>query len=262
MLLEEGMHVRVLTLAGGLDPDEYIRANGAGDYRARADSATGYFYWLADRVRSRFDMRSAEGRVEGLKFLLPAIQRVSDKLERAAIANDVASYLGVEQSMILEHFRKAAGARAGLRESPQPVIPATEKLLLIGLLGSAEVRQEILPVLVEMPAVAQFVTRPVFEAVFHVWEAGGDIAYAEVEGRLDDKQKALLASAVLADEMGEGTVSLDQARACLRTLELSDRKNIQTDLRLRIRAAEREGDFNEAMRLVSELNRVQQRSSR
>jgi DNA primase len=186
---------------------------------------------------------------------------VSDKLDRAAIANDVASYLGVEQSMILEHFRKAAGTRAVMRENAQPVIPATEKLLLNAILQSAEIGREILPILMEMPVITQFVTRPVFEAVFRVWEADGRLAYTDVEARLEDKEKALLAAAVLADELGEGTVSLDQARACLRTLELSDRKNIQADLRLRIKAAEREGNLNEALRLAGELNRVQHRGA-
>jgi DNA primase len=261
MLLEEGLHVRVLTLAGGLDPDEYIKAHGADDYRARAESATGYFYWLADRARAKFDMRTAEGRMEGLRFLMPAIQRVSDKLERAAIANDIASYLGVAQSMVLDQFRKAAGARGDIRENAQPVIPAIEKLLLIGLLDNDELREEILPALAGMPAVEQFATRTIFEAIFRVWESDGKIQYSEVEARLEDKDKALLASALLADEIGEGAVSLDQARACIRTLELAGRKSAQADLRMRIKAAERSGDMTEALRLAGELNRTQQGSA-
>ncbi len=258
MLLEEGLHVRVLTLAGGLDPDDYIKTHGAEDYRARAESSTGYFYWLADRARQKFDMRTAEGRMEGLKFLLPAIQRVSDKLERAAIANDIASYLGVELSMVLNHFRKAAGRRGDIAESrAQPVIPATERLLLAALFESDEICRDLLPGLARMPGVAQFATRPIFEAIFRVWEADGAVQYSEVEARLEDKDKALLASALLADEIGVAGISLDQARACVRTLQLTDRKSLQAELRLRIKAAERAGDLNEALRLAEELNHVQ-----
>jgi DNA primase len=261
MLLEEGMHVRVLTLAGGLDPDEYIKAHGADDYRARAEAAAGYFHWLADRAREKFDVRTAEGRMEGLKFLMPAIQRVSDKLERAAIANDIASYLGVEQSMVLDQFRKAAGARTDIRGNAQPVIPAIEKLLLIGLLDNEEIGKEILPVLTGMPEVSQFATRAIFEAIFRVWESDGKIRYSEVEARLEDKDKALLASALLADEIGEGAVSLDQARACIKSLELAGRKSAEAELRIRIKAAERSGDLNEALRLAGELNRARQQGS-
>jgi len=199
--------------------------------------------------------------MEGLKFLMPAIQRVSDRLERSAIANDVASYLGVGQSMVLDQFRKAAGARGDIRENAQPVIPAIEKLLLIGLFDNEQIGEEIIPVLAQMPAVAQFATRTIFEAIFRVWEADGKIQYAEVEARLEDKDKALLASALLADEIGVGAVALDQVRACVKTLELAGRKSAHADLRMQIKAAERSGDLNEALRLVGELNRVQQRGA-
>jgi hypothetical protein len=59
-------------------------------------------------------MRTAQGRVSALQFLLPAIQRVSDKLERAAIAGDLAGYLGVEPGLVLDHFKKRllSGANA------------------------------------------------------------------------------------------------------------------------------------------------------
>ena len=60
-LLDEGMHIRILELEGGLDPDEYVRKNGAEMYSARLERATGYFLWLADRARRKFDMTSAEG---------------------------------------------------------------------------------------------------------------------------------------------------------------------------------------------------------
>ena len=262
MLLEEGLHVKVLTLPGGLDPDEYIKAHGEDDYRSRVESATGYFNWLADRVRSKFDMRTPEGRIEGFRFLMPSIQRVPDKLERNTIAGEMASYLGVELPMILEHFRKATGSQTdGGAATAKPVIPATERMLLIGLMESEEIRREILPNLAQMPVVTEFATRPIFEAIFRTWDSDSTLVYSEIEARLGDKDKALLAAALLADEVGEGAISLDQARACIRTLELTGRKSQVADLRMRIKAAERSGDMTEALRLAGELNRFQQGSA-
>src|SRR5580698_3946970 len=45
ILLDEGVHVRVLTLDGGLDPDEYVKQNGAEAYRGKLDTAATYFHW-------------------------------------------------------------------------------------------------------------------------------------------------------------------------------------------------------------------------
>src|SRR5438034_512476 len=55
-LLEEGMQVRVLELEGGLDPDEYCKQRGAEQYRGALAEAKNYFYWLADRARSKYEM--------------------------------------------------------------------------------------------------------------------------------------------------------------------------------------------------------------
>ena len=77
LLLEEGMQVRILELDGGLDPDEYCKERGAAAYqRARSTApratSTG---WRTARAR-KYDMRTTEGQVAVLKFLLPAVQRI------------------------------------------------------------------------------------------------------------------------------------------------------------------------------------------
>src|SRR5690349_11724563 len=128
LLLDEGLHVRVLALDGRLDPDEYCKQNGAEAYRAKLDGAATYFHWLADRARARFDMKTSDGRVAAFKFLLPAVQKISDKLERAATVNDLASYLGVDPGLVLEQFKKSAGDKRAPapRADPGSAIPLPE----------------------------------------------------------------------------------------------------------------------------------------
>jgi len=257
MLLEEGMQVRVLELEGGLDPDEYVQEHGAEAYRHRLENAPGYFHWLADRARVRFDARTAEGRIASLKFLLPAIQRVSDKLERMSIANDIGGYLGVPQGAVLDHFRKAAAERrdAGPAPARQAVRPL-EGFLLNALLASEEARLEVLPKLKSMPALQQFSTRRIFQALLAVSETQSRFTFAELEGRLDDNDKEVLASLVFADEGNEEKNSLEQALACLRSLEQGDLQSQRAALRAHVREAERAGNLAEALKWTEELNRL------
>ncbi len=258
-LLEESMHVRIAELDGGLDPDEYCKQRGAEAYKARIDSAKGYFFWLADRARTKFDMRSAEGRVAGFQFLLPAIQRLSDKLERVAVVNDVAGYLGVDASLVLENFRKAAAER---REktvqatAPEPV-RAVERILLGLLLAQAEAREQLIPLLREMPAAGQFATRRIFEALYALYDSGNPISFGEVDQRLEDEDRALLAATVLGDGTHDQSMTLDQGMACLRALETTGREQERTALKARVKAAERDGNLNEALRLAEELARME-----
>ncbi|MFH0944085.1 MAG: toprim domain-containing protein, partial [Planctomycetota bacterium] len=262
MLLEEGMHVRVLELEGGLDPDEYVKASGAEAYRSALDRAPGYFHWLADRARGRYDMRTAQGRVSALQFLLPSIQRVSDKLERAAIAGDVAGYLGVEQGMVLDHFKKAAAAR---REQPmasevEPIRPV-EKILLISVLANSEIRGEILPRLRDIPEVGQFAAARIFRSMFALFEQNPRFRFSDLEARLEESDKKLLSSIVLADETREEDCTLEQAAACLRRLQEENRGAEKSSLRRRVKEAERAGDLSEATRLARELAELEKSQS-
>jgi len=257
MLLDESMHVRVLELDGGLDPDEYCKQRGAEAYRAKLDAAKNYFYWLADRARGKFDMRSAEGRVAGFQFLLPAIQRLSDKLERLAVVNDVAGYLGVDPGPVLESFRKAAAERREktVRPAAEPV-RAVERILLNLVLVNADARSHLLPRLKRMPALSRFSTRRIFEAVFALDEAGNTVMFSDLDARLEENDRSLLASAVLADETDSEVFSLEQGEACLLTLESTQRETERAALKAQVRAAERDGNFAEALRLSGELSRM------
>jgi DNA primase len=257
MLLEEGMRVQVLELEGGLDPDEFVRESGPAAYRDVLERAPGYFHWLADRARSRYDMRSPQGRVSALQFLMPAIQRVSDKLERAAIAGDIAGYLRVEPGLVLEHFRKAATDRS---ERPidrirQPV-RAVEKILLNSLLLREEIRGDILPRLRSMPQVERFASAGLFRALFSLYDRQPDFRLSDLESRLEEADRTLLASVVFADEIAEEDYTLPQAVACLERLEQEDWESRRTDLRARVKEAERAGDLPEALRLAEELGRL------
>jgi len=259
MLLEENMRVRVMELEGGLDPDEFVKQNGADLYRERLKQAAGYFHWLADRARRRFDMNSSEGRIAGLQFLLPAIQRVTDKLERATIAEELASYLGVERGLVLEHFRRSAsGGGATPQRVRIPVAPGPEKLLLNALLVSSEARAEVLPRVLELQVFERLAIKSILEALAGLCSGGQTFQFAELEGRLNDRDRDLLAGVIFADEMSEedsglDRAALDQARACLRAIEAQDRELQRSSLRERIKAAERKGDFAGAMKMMEEL---------
>jgi DNA primase len=265
LLLDESLQVRVLSLGGGepgakLDPDEFVKRFGADAYRAKLDSASSYFHWLADRARGKFDMRSAEGRVSAFKFLLPAVQKVADKLERAAVVNDLAGYLGVDPSMVLDQFKKSANER---RAAPPAItrveIPASERILLIALLSSVRVRQEILPQL--LPEMLEgFISREIVEAFRHVESEAPARVFADVEGRLTESARALLHDALATDHTEEGLedeFAWSQATACLERLQSDFRKRRVSALKGQVKTAEREGRVTEALALYAELEQLE-----
>ena len=261
LLLDEGLHVRVVALDGGLDPDEYCQRHGAEAYRAKLDGAATYFHWLADRARARFDMKTSDGRVAAFKFLLPAVQKIADKLERAATVNDLASYLGVDPGLVLDQFKKsAADKRAPVPQAaPASGIPHMERILLSALLSDDRARAEMLSAL--RPEMTDgFVTRQIFEGLRQASEGGIPFSYAALEDRLEASARELLRDAVTADESTEGSVSWEQAQLCLRRLESDFRKRRLGELKARVTSAEREGRAEEALSWMAELGRLERES--
>src|SRR5262249_11260925 len=144
--------------------------------------------------RARYDMRTAEGRVAAFQFLLPAIHRITDKIERSAIAGDVAGYLGVDSGLVLENFRKAATDRREKTVAPAPEpVRYDERILLRLLLSDEEARRKLIPELEAIRAVEQFTVRPIFEALFALHAGGGAFGLAELDARLEEADRARLA---------------------------------------------------------------------
>jgi DNA primase len=268
ILLDEGMHVRVLTLDGGLDPDDYVKQNGADAYRAKLDGASTYFHWLADRARLKFDMRSSDGRMEAFRFLLESVKKVNDKLERAAIANDLAGYLGVDAGLVLDQFKKAATDRRGSGGLPQKAAPkqevtvaAIESILLNAMVASAEVRAEILPLLTP-ELIAEFATREIFETLRNLVESGTAATFSGLDARLSPALQTLLHRVIAADDIDDDAISLESARACMRKLESSAMRRHIDQLRGRIKSAERDGRMAEALELMAELGHLEKEVKR
>lgn len=259
MLLDEGMQVRVLELNADLDPDEYVRQHGAGGYRQALEQAPGYFLWIAGRARRRFDQHTAEGKIAMLKSLLPAIQRVSNRLERMTIANEMASYLGLNAGAVLEEFRKSAADRrepARMQQPALPAVPPVERQLLLCLLNDPDSQSQLAGQLLEAPLVERLAMGRIFHALATIHAAHDVVTYQTLYDRLEIEDRHLLSSVVLADNIFGEKYSVAEARACLETLYANERRREISELRQRIRQAERAGDFDAIRTLAEALDRL------
>ena len=254
LLLDENVRIRVVELEGGLDPDEFCKQHGTEVYRERIANAKPYFYWLADRARQRFDMRDPQGRNDIFKFLLPAIQGLRDKIERASVANDLAHYLGIESGLVLEHFRKMAADRTEHTPVPPKADPAkaTDRILLVLLLNDESVRPELLDALRELPGWRQSPAAPIYQTLIAMHDANEAISFNALHQRLGPTDQEKLASLVL--ETAVASVKAEDGAACIEKMRRDDRETIARDLKARIKIAEREGRISDAFELMRTLS--------
>ncbi len=260
-LLAEGLRVRVLEVPGGLDPDEYIQQNGPGAYRGLLERATSYFHWLADRAREKFDMRTAEGRVDAFKFLLPVLQHVNDGVERAAIASELAEYLNVDREVIRENLRRISRKDTVQKATNvSSAIPPNEKLLVACLLASADARSVINEYLRRADMLPAFQLRTVFEAAVALEDEGLPFSLEAVANRLDTRMQNLLTELSFLETGMREEDAAQQALRCLEALETTCVRAARDSLRHQIRELENKGNFAEALRLADELNKTKHAS--
>ena len=159
--------------------------------------------------------------------------------------------------MVLDEFRRAAAERREVRNLPKPTSPFTtiERQLLRALLENPEAQSELPDRLRALGPLTGFVSARIFETLLKLAAEGAPLTHSSIEGRLSEADKDLLAKALLDDEEVAETPSLEQARACVQRLENDVRRDETSDLRARIKAAEKAGDMAEAFRLAAELKR-------
>jgi DNA primase len=256
LLLTESMHIRILQLTGGLDPDEYCKEHGPEAYGEALNHAQTYFYWLADRARTRFDMRSAEGRVEAFQFLLPAIHGLTDKLERVAVANDIASYLHIDTGLVLENFRKmAADKRNPAPAAPPERLGANDRMLINLLLADEAAREEFIPELKQMTVVRDSPACKIYTALFAMHDAGASMQFSDLHARLDEAGQKMLAATLIGTESGDAELTIEHGRSCVEALRLLNNRTEPAEIKIKIREAERAGNITEALRLMQLLKR-------
>ncbi len=255
--LAEGLRVRVLEIPGGLDPDEYIQQFGVEEYRKLLQGAASYFHWLADRAREKFDMRSAEGRVDAFNFLWPSIQQVSDRLERSAIARDLAEYLNVDREMVMQNFKRApkTQSHAPVRQISS-ALPPNEKILLGALLASADARAAVRHYMMSSANFPLLEARDIFESVLQFDERQDVFSLEVISARLSERSQRILTEIGFGDSVLEEQAAAGQALDCLRALE-SKAMSVQMDsLRRQLKEQEARGDMEGALRTAEELNRL------
>jgi DNA primase len=249
--LTNGLTVRIVDLDGGLDPDEYCKQRGSSAYGERLKEAKNYFQWRAEFERAKHDnIHSTEAKVAALEVLLTELPLVPDRFVRMDIANDIAARLGLTQGLVLDRFRKAVASQEKTIESPSSLLRHDERWLLIALLTDAALRAEMIEPLRSLQTIDTLPSRRIFQAIFALEQAGGRVGFDEVNGRLEEADQNLLAQAVLNED---GEISREDVVAALGRMQRSEQENLRVQLKTRIGESERAGRFDEAMRLMADL---------
>lgn len=259
LLLEEGCKVRVVSLPSGLDPDQFLRQQGAEAYGKALKQSAAFFSFLGERARQRFDLRRAEGRVAALNFLLPYVNRVHDAMLRSELTDELAMQLGIENAVERQQLRKATQQRRSNLSSPAEtaggdLLPA-ERVLLRAIVEWDHERERLLQLAADENLLQGLATEPWISPLRQLPE----LAHADwndMQSALEPADRRLLATVLL-----HATEPLDEATVAGAIEALRDRplERRRRQLQAQVKDAEWRRDHLNLKGLLTELQEVERR---
>ena len=142
LLVEEEFQIKVLTLETGFDPDLFIRRKGRDAYTQALRNSQPYFSYLIERARAQFPVRSADGKVKAVNYLLPHIQRVPSRIVRDELAHEIAQKLAIDSGVLRQELKHVAGTRSTstVKASPEGQVTDAEKILVRALASASQMQ--------------------------------------------------------------------------------------------------------------------------
>src|SRR5438034_40458 len=142
LLVEEEFQIKVLTLESGFDPDLFLRRKGKDAYVEALRNAQRYFDYLIERARAQFPVRSAEGKVKAVNYLLPHIQRIPSRIVRDELAREIAQKLGIDSAVLRQELKHADKTRsaAALKAPLETQVTDAERILIRALASLGEMQ--------------------------------------------------------------------------------------------------------------------------
>ena len=121
------LKVRVLTVRGAKDPDEFIKAKGPEAFQNLLAESENHVEYRLEAVRAKHDLATDEGKVAYLKEAAGVIAQLPDRAAREVYAMRAASQCGVSPEAVQDEVRQqrrrraAAARRQTEREELRPL---------------------------------------------------------------------------------------------------------------------------------------------
>ena len=260
-LINVDLNWRIVLLSGGLDPDAFLRKHGAAEFQAALDGAQDLVQFFLDRRVSGLDLNDPVERARAVDGLLDVVGLIDSPVRREGYVQRVAQRGAISDRTLLEAVAQRR-ARIGRQDAkaappPAPAVPPTaeEQLVSIGLHHPAH-RERIAAALSP-----EEIRDPVLQRIFVEFvrqgpaesQGGGarpmSLQPPEVQRRLS----SLWAASGEGDFLAAGDAAVGQVvEDCLGRIAARRARAQRTMLRQALEAADRQGDQERVLKLLSE----------
>ncbi len=212
LLLAKGLRVRILKLAGGLDPDDYVRKEGGEVYGRLLATAPYFWKHLMTEAAQQYDLDQPAMKANAVNDVMQYVLKIQDRVEQMEVARSVAEGFKIPESLIFERLKvspRRPDVRPMATRTTAPVeverkLTIAEKQLIQALLQGRDVAAALEPFL-QGDLGTRIWSRPVLEELVKDPARNVEMALGSVQ---DEELKREVRAAVLEPF---GPISNDQA---------------------------------------------------
>jgi len=211
-----GLHIRVLVLADGKDPDEYINAHGPDAFKEALQAAPGVLEYMLLTALKEYDADTLEGKSSITASVMPALVQTDSAVVADAFMAKLAERLQIDENAVRSEYN--AYVRRHPEAGRQPVVISTNvvKQTESARRGSttAVAEENILRSLLEHPEsygriedkmeASYFVDpvrRSIFEEIHRQYTQTGGYSVSSVREGLSTEGEAETARILMSDEV-------------------------------------------------------------
>ena len=221
-LLEKlDMKVKVVTMSGAKDPDEFIKSKGADAFRNLIEKSENHIDYRLQSVTKKYDLTVDEQKVAFIKEASDMVARLPGSVERQVYSMRVASMAGVSNELVEDEVkrRRKRAVKTAQKNSerelnhPERQIQPKDKSLKYDDPVSATAEEGIIRLLFldqgickgkSLPEPEEF-SSPVLTKIYAVlkdkFQNGGIISTVTMGAALEPQEAALLAAILQKREM-------------------------------------------------------------
>jgi len=257
LLIDEGMNVRVATLAQDEDPDSFIRQQGLEVFNTRIESAQSILDFKFNWLGLQFDLKTVDGKSKIAQELLATIARFKSEVAKYELTKLLAQKLNIPEGVLLKQAGQARGQQGFV--PPEIKIKASasasvgqELLLALFLKDPAWVkaaRENIGPE--DFPDGAE---RQVVDVIWSLAAESSDWSTNDLLLRLNDESAQSLVTRLISIEEGKLGDPALVFQDCIGRIKQEKQKKARGLLMEAIRQAEAVNDIEKLDQLREQFN--------
>jgi DNA primase len=254
LCFELGVHIRILTLPQGSDPDSFIRQFGPDQFQVLGQKSVPGLKYLIDSLTGGKRKYSPEDKSRIINSILREIVKISDSIVRSEYLKQASEYLSVDESLLRslissKHDRSSSTPSSNF-------LPAEKRLLQI-IFEDTQLAIKVFDILSEKDFQG-LKSEQIFSTLMDFIKNGKSLSVHQFKEKIDPELFRPLSEILIE---GGQPFSIEEAIDCIEALKKHSLKKQQEELRAELTRLENRGEKDKLPLLLKKIQEITQELS-